>query len=62
MSAAISQAAPGDTIVVSAGTYAENLVINKRLALLGGGDGSGDPAARSSVMRRMTSSSRMGCW
>lgn len=44
--AAISQAAPGDTIVVSAGTYAENLVINKRLALLGGGDGSGDPAAR----------------
>ncbi len=44
--AAINRAAAGDTILVSAGTYAENLVINKRLALLGGGDGSGDPSAR----------------
>ncbi|HCX30491.1 MAG TPA: hypothetical protein DHU55_12110 [Blastocatellia bacterium] len=34
---ALGQAAPGDTIAVAAGTYAESVVVTKRVALLGSG-------------------------
>ena len=42
--AAIDKSAPGDTIKVHPGTYAENLVIAKHIKLVGAGSGS-DPAS-----------------
>ena len=36
--AAVDQAAPGDTIVVRSGLYTENVLIEKPLTLVGGGD------------------------
>ena len=39
INAAVAAAVPGDTIVVCAGTYVENVVLNKSLKLLGEQDG-----------------------
>ena len=41
--AAINHASPGDTILVRTGTYQENIVIDKKIGLLGFDNGSGAP-------------------
>jgi len=47
---AINQASAGDTINIAAGTYSENITVNKRLSLIGAGSGN-DPAANTIVTK-----------
>jgi hypothetical protein len=47
--AALNAAAPGDTIVLAAGTYTENIVINTRVTLQGAGSGVSGSVIQSAV-------------
>jgi hypothetical protein len=47
---AITLATAGDTITIAAGTYSENVTLNKRVSLIGAGSGT-DPAANTIVTK-----------
>lgn len=50
--AAIDQVSPGGTVIVAPGVYAENIVINKHIALIGAG--SGADSASNTILRKNT--------
>ncbi|MCL4302200.1 MAG: right-handed parallel beta-helix repeat-containing protein [Anaerolineae bacterium] len=52
--AAIEVASAGDTVLVEAGTYNENINVNKRVAIMGAGSGN-DPAANT-ILRKSSNS------